>query len=177
MSSLHSLHNLKFSRIWSKFLKTAHKIKVLVQRKTGNRPVMEATRREAFWTACRDKDANPFKFWFSWPGGTHVQTGAGQEVSALQNAVASCPTPCCWDTFPQPCCSSQVRVEATPHHLMEKRHRAKLLSILCMQNLLLRVTTTKVIWREKWDFLADYSLKINCSVPFVIHSGFEAASE
>lgn len=121
MSSVHSLYNLKLSRIWNKFLKTAHKIKELVQRETGNRPVKEAT-REGFWTTCGDKDANPFKFWFSWPGGTHVQTGAGQEVSALQNAVASTvPAAGTHSPSPKRAAYPRVRVEATPHHLMEKR--------------------------------------------------------
>lgn len=43
-------HSLKWSRIWNQFLKTAHEIKGLVQRKTGNQPVMETKTREGFWT-------------------------------------------------------------------------------------------------------------------------------
>lgn len=177
MSSLHGLYNLKLPRIWNKFLKTAHKIKVLVQ-KTGQwwKPQQE----RVFWTACGDKDANPFKFWFSWPGGTHVQRGAGQEVSALQNAVASTvPLPAA-GTHPPALSMLLMPGEGGSHPSPpngEGTGRAKLTSIPCIQNLLLRVTSTKVIWRDRRDFLADYSLKINCSLPFVIHSGFEAACE
>lgn len=55
--------------------------------------------------------------------------------------------------------------------------RAKITSIPCIQNLFLRATATKMIWRENKDFLADCSLKTNCTLPFVIHSGFKAACE
>lgn len=55
--------------------------------------------------------------------------------------------------------------------------RAKITSIPCIQNLLLRATATKMIWRENKDFFADCSLKTNCTLPFVIHSGFKAACE
>lgn len=124
MSCVHSIYNLKLSRIWNKFFKTAHEIKVLVQRKTGNRPVMEVKTREVFWTACGDKDANPFPSCFSWPGGTHVQTGAGQEVSALQNAAEALPHSLLLGHIP-PALSMLlipgVRVGATPYHLREKR--------------------------------------------------------
>lgn len=59
----------------------------------------------------------------------------------------------------------------------EETGRAKLKSIPCIPNLLSRVTTINVIWREKTDILGDYSLKINHSLPFVIHSGLEATNE
>lgn len=184
MSSVHSLYNLKLSGIWNKFLKTAHEI--LVQRKTGNTPVMDAKTREDFWTACGDKDANPFQFWFSWPGGTHMQTGAGQEASALQNAVASTAHSLLLGHIPLapsilliPGCEGRSCPSPPNGEEMGRagQGRAKITSIPCIQNLLLRATATKMIWRENKDFLADCSLKTNCTLPFVIHSGFKAACE
>lgn len=113
-------HSLKLSRIWNQFLKTAHEIKGLVQRKTGNQPVMETKTREGFWTDLGTRMQIPSRFGFP----DLVVPMCRQEMVKrsvhYKMLLQALPHSLLLRPFPQPwahCSSQGVRGEATPHHL------------------------------------------------------------
>lgn len=180
MSCVHSIYNLKLSRIWNKFFKTAHEIKVLVQRKTGNRPVKEIKQERFFGQRVGTRMQIPFSFVFPDLVAHMCRQELVKRSVHYKTLLQAVPHSLLLGHIP-PALSMLlipgVRVGATPYHLREKRWAGPSSPAFHASKIFFKSDHHKVNWREKIDFLADYSTKISHSFPFVIHFGFEAACE